>query len=540
MRRLILILTLISPFLLDASLVSGGDDFCDLPTLIVCGDGCRDVGEECDDGNNVTGDGCSCNCHLEFSYPTCGNGICEWGEPILKGATACMSDCCDAVHCWAPTPDPGPPFCGDCIVQGPEECDDANTEEGDGCNNICRRTCDYELPLKCPSSWTATVPGGIPDDGLTGNYEGHDIAVDGEDNVYVVGATMVESAGGFSDQHVLVTKYDRCGGYRWADSFAPPVAYWAYPQGITVDTEGNVYAVASGDIFSISLRKYDSCGAEEWTIDYFDPSLSVEVGQDIALDGLGNLYVSGVVYDPDISSSSFLHWVGKYSTSGSPADPPWPVTIGGLGLESSSAVDANDLAVDPTGGIYLLMEGTYDPDGLWLVKLMPDGSLDTTFGDGGWLIDEDYYGWDIDVDSFGNVYVARDNGYWSFVSFDPAGEFLLAADGVYLTPRVNRDIDVDATGHVYLTGETGAYWDSCTGLFVRKYMTDGTYLWTADDVDDTDPSVCRRGFGVAAGSDGSVYVTGTSTGSDLIIRKYNSCGTSTPGPATDQADPSCL
>ncbi len=36
-----------------------------LQRLLVCGDGEPDVGEECDDGNTVSGDGCSATCQFE-------------------------------------------------------------------------------------------------------------------------------------------------------------------------------------------------------------------------------------------------------------------------------------------------------------------------------------------------------------------------------------------------------------------------------------------------------------------------------------------
>jgi len=58
-----------------------------------CGDGTRDSGEECDDGNNFSCDGCDRDCTL----PVCGNGA----------------------------------VCDD------EECDDGNNVSGDGCSAIC-------------------------------------------------------------------------------------------------------------------------------------------------------------------------------------------------------------------------------------------------------------------------------------------------------------------------------------------------------------------------------------------------------------------
>ncbi|UCF34440.1 MAG: DUF4215 domain-containing protein [Phycisphaerales bacterium] len=60
----------------------------------ICGDGILDPGEECDDGNNEDGDGCSATCELEG-------------------------------------------YCGDGILDPGEECDDGNNEDGDGCSAEC-------------------------------------------------------------------------------------------------------------------------------------------------------------------------------------------------------------------------------------------------------------------------------------------------------------------------------------------------------------------------------------------------------------------
>jgi cysteine-rich repeat protein len=64
----------------------------------VCGDSLEELGEECDDGNTIAGDGCSASCTDEF--------------------------------------------CGDGTVSLTDLCDDGNTADGDGCSS----TCDLETP----------------------------------------------------------------------------------------------------------------------------------------------------------------------------------------------------------------------------------------------------------------------------------------------------------------------------------------------------------------------------------------------------------
>jgi cysteine-rich repeat protein len=55
---------------------------------LVCGDYAVDPGEECEDGNQAAGDGCSASCTLEG---VCGNGLVEPGE-ACDGQTECV-DC---------------------------------------------------------------------------------------------------------------------------------------------------------------------------------------------------------------------------------------------------------------------------------------------------------------------------------------------------------------------------------------------------------------------------------------------------------------
>jgi cysteine-rich repeat protein len=59
----------------------------------LCGNGVPNTGEQCDDGNMVSGDGCSAACESE----SCGNGVLDVGE----------------------------------------ECDDGNVIDGDGCSSLC-------------------------------------------------------------------------------------------------------------------------------------------------------------------------------------------------------------------------------------------------------------------------------------------------------------------------------------------------------------------------------------------------------------------
>jgi fibro-slime domain-containing protein len=76
-------------------------------TTTVCGNKIKEGSEQCDDGNTVTGDGCSPFCRLEPKCPTAGG--------------ACTNVCGSGLLLPGDT----------------KKCDDGNTVDGDGCSSTC-------------------------------------------------------------------------------------------------------------------------------------------------------------------------------------------------------------------------------------------------------------------------------------------------------------------------------------------------------------------------------------------------------------------
>jgi cysteine-rich repeat protein len=105
------------------------------PPPPVCGDGHLDEGEQCDDGNTVSGDGCSADCKIETPPPpVCGDGHLDQGEECDDGNTVSGDGC--SADCKIETPPP--PLCGNGVVDEGEQCDDGNTVSGDGCSSTCQ------------------------------------------------------------------------------------------------------------------------------------------------------------------------------------------------------------------------------------------------------------------------------------------------------------------------------------------------------------------------------------------------------------------
>jgi fibro-slime domain-containing protein len=155
----------------------GTDATCGLSPedLGFCSDGQQDPGEACDDGNALSGDGCTATCAQvegDFVCPTpgemcvstqkCGDKKISSGETCDDGqATPKSKDGCDA-NCqredgWVCVT-PGQPCqaakCGDKIIAGNEQCDDGNGAAADGCSD----TCQIEDGFVCPTVGAACKP----------------------------------------------------------------------------------------------------------------------------------------------------------------------------------------------------------------------------------------------------------------------------------------------------------------------------------------------------------------------------------------------
>ena len=127
-----------------------------------CGDGFVDTarGEDCEDGNDVAGDGCE---PATCTYTCTDAPDCDDEDPC-NGTETCLPELhrcqvgtvpTDPTDCTLESGDPGactgglcvPPGCGNGVVDDGEECDDSmNGDNADGCRDDCRYSCSAELP----------------------------------------------------------------------------------------------------------------------------------------------------------------------------------------------------------------------------------------------------------------------------------------------------------------------------------------------------------------------------------------------------------
>jgi cysteine-rich repeat protein len=119
------------------------DPYCvaDCQNLVagVCGNGCRNTGEDCDTVESRVVGGQICGAAggtgaCRWAPPHCGNAVLETGEMCDNGSNnsdlapnACRTTCRF-------------PYCSDHVVDTGEVCDDGNLTNGDGCDQNCTPT----------------------------------------------------------------------------------------------------------------------------------------------------------------------------------------------------------------------------------------------------------------------------------------------------------------------------------------------------------------------------------------------------------------
>jgi cysteine-rich repeat protein len=187
------------------------------PNRAVCGDGVKDMDEQCDDGNAISGDGCDPGCTMGNTdggmgggagggsgggvgggaggggggAAVCGNGMVETRPDATVEAcddgNQIPNDGCEPVTCAI-----SPQSCGNMMREGTEECDDGNQVALDGCEPTCQLTATPSVT--CPN-----VPA-APDAGTCAITPGDGnklftAVILASDKTYLGGQVLVNAAG---------------------------------------------------------------------------------------------------------------------------------------------------------------------------------------------------------------------------------------------------------------------------------------------------------------------------------------------------------
>jgi hypothetical protein len=137
------------------------------------------------------------------------------------------------------------------------------------------------------------------------------LALDGSDNVYVVGRSGI----GFGAETIIIAKYNSSGTIQWQRSLNSANADLG--NGIAVDSSGNSYigGYQNNTNEVMILAKYDSSGSLQWQRSISSSGIDVAAGVvgSVSLDSSSILYVNGYT----TQGGSYNQFLGKFPNDGS-------------------------------------------------------------------------------------------------------------------------------------------------------------------------------------------------------------------------------
>jgi len=280
------------------------------------------------------------------------------------------------------------------------------------------------------------------------------VAADDSGQVYVVGA-----------QGFVV--YDPSGSPSWSlNSFVG--------EAVTLDSVGNVIGVGTTSGNDFDVRKLTSTGQTLWSRTW-DSGSGADQATAVVVDGYDNVYVAGT------SASSGMALV-KYNAAG--------MFQWSRGAAGTSVVG---LGVDSGGNVWLTAQDgasyRYDTKGTLLATILSASYYADAVASA--------------VDESGNLVVVGYSGGWLVAArFDPSGAPLWRHN---TASSRGYDVQIDSLGNIYVTGGLDRNGDGYDDAAVTiKYRPDGGKLWQIN----TTTSYWYIGKALALAPGGDVLVAG--------------------------------
>ncbi|HXM00815.1 MAG TPA: hypothetical protein VN932_12865 [Rhizomicrobium sp.] len=320
----------------------------------------------------------------------------------------------------------------------------------------------------------------------TGNTTAQSTVVDAQGNVYVVG----NATGDFGNQlnqgsqDVYLSKYDSAGNLQWTSLVGSAGTASAYS--LALNPTGGVVvagsttadlttaAIADGNSDSF-VTSYDAAGDQDWTTQI--PTLNNNQAMSVSVDSTGTITVGGQV--------TGVIGAGQTSAGGSDAYLATISAKGQLTAENQFGTTGNDqvVATASTPG------ATATADGGLIVASVQNGDAILSKYAGGDITQAPV--WQMDLGSLQNGAI---------------GGLTVSGNQIYVSgTTANASLTAGGAATVANASSGG------TDAFVFSATDNGTTA-TPDQVSYVGTSGADKGGAVAVGGDGTVYLTGTTTG----------------------------
>ena len=359
----------------------------------------------------------------------------------------------------------------------------------------------------------------------TGGSGFHGIALDSNDNVYVV-----QQHNGVSGYPAALIKYNSSGVHQWTKLLERNWTGGGYPTptNVTIDSNDNIYMTGYHykNYYHTFVSKWDTSGNLAWAKSYAKTGTNSMDCWGSTTDSSGNIYITGgsnqvnnyynEAYIAKINSSGTPQWFGDLIG-------PYHATYGNNRLRISTF----SVKVDSSGNSYLCGsanrgQGPGVQQDLFLTKFDSSGNHQ-------WhrFVGTDSYDtfWGIEIDDNDQIYCVGDfptasspSTYGMIIcKFNGSGNLtykrILRCHGATSGDNSNaRGIAIDSDNNLYISGQTSkSTQDPINGgseVQVAKVPPDGTLTGTYGDFTYEDPTTLYSSY---TQSGGAGYSTGTNT-----------------------------
>lgn len=284
--------------------------------------------------------------------------------------------------------------------------------------------------------------------------EANSIAVDKDENIFVIGSTSPYSS---SSTYTLFRKYSASGSIVWDKDFQSDPNFNSQGQRVVLDTKGNIITgIETWQNYQTvsNITKFSAAGDSLWSIQIKDDTSSNSVGF-LMPDTSGNIYASITkTYHGNSDVPWKFYYLYKINKDGNVI---WHQEIKG-DLPRKIMFDKNSNILVGTHGDGKIFK--YDPDGVLL-----------------WSFELESLFTDMKVDGNNNILVS---GYFGYLTTKITSEGKVVWRSQFNSPEDLRDyatcLCLDKDNNIYVTGSSNDMVNN--GIcYTIKYSPEGEMLW---------------------------------------------------------------